>query len=169
MVTNLMNNFQSSSVGVGAYSLNSAKLQVWNATTNKTPGTKSDYDIPANPQKLLSADFNNDNKRDVGLISQGPTGGTQGVFSTLTGNGDGSLGQRRDVNVGNNPQSATTAHFNNDNRLDVAVANTGSNNVMILMGNGDMTFQSPVTLPAMLPDRAPSALPISTKMAARTS
>ncbi|MBI4902139.1 MAG: VCBS repeat-containing protein [Acidobacteria bacterium] len=145
VVTNLMNNGQSSSVGVGQYSLDSAKLQVWNATANKTPGPRANYDAPANPAKLLSADMNSDGKRDVILLSQGAPGG-QGVASIYPGNGDGTLGARRDKNVGVNPQSSTVFDFNGDNRLDVAVANTGSNNVMILNGNGDNTLQDPVTL-----------------------
>jgi len=46
--------------------------------------------------------------------------------------------------VGGSPQSVTTGDFNDNMRLDLAVANGGSNNVSILRGNGNGTFQAAV-------------------------
>jgi hypothetical protein len=43
--------------------------------------------------------------------------------------------------VGTNPQGIVIADFNGDGKLDIAVANSGSNNVSILLGNGDGTFR----------------------------
>jgi Ca2+-binding RTX toxin-like protein len=40
-----------------------------------------------------------------------------------------------------NPYAVVTADFNGDGRLDLAVANAGSNSVSVLLGNGDGTFQ----------------------------
>jgi hypothetical protein len=40
-----------------------------------------------------------------------------------------------------NPYAAVTADFNRDGRLDLAVANNGSNTISILLGNGDGSFQ----------------------------
>src|SRR5713101_2109196 len=40
------------------------------------------------------------------------------------------------------PRAVITADFNGDGRLDLAVANAGSNDVSILLGNGDGTFQA---------------------------
>ena len=48
------------------------------------------------------------------------------------------------VNVGNGPRSVATADFNGDSRLDLAVANSQSDNVTILLGNGLGGF-SPAT------------------------
>jgi hypothetical protein len=42
--------------------------------------------------------------------------------------------------VGNTPYSVATGDFNRDGKLDLAVANQGTNNVTILLGNGDGTF-----------------------------
>jgi hypothetical protein len=39
------------------------------------------------------------------------------------------------------PSSVATADFNADGRLDLAVANVGTNTVSVLLGNGDGTFQ----------------------------
>ena len=47
-------------------------------------------------------------------------------------------------NTGEGPQSVTTGDFNCDGILDLAVGNTGSNNVSILLGAGDGTFQAAV-------------------------
>ena len=38
-----------------------------------------------------------------------------------------------------------TGDFNGDGRTDLAVANSGSNDVSVLLGNGDGTFQPQVT------------------------
>ena len=43
--------------------------------------------------------------------------------------------------VGTNPTSVAVGDFNGDGKLDVAVANSGSSNVSILLGNGDGTLQ----------------------------
>jgi hypothetical protein len=43
--------------------------------------------------------------------------------------------------VGVNPQAVVTGDFNGDGKLDLAVANTNSNTVSILLGKGDGTFQ----------------------------
>ena len=42
--------------------------------------------------------------------------------------------------TGDGPTSVAAADFNGDGKLDLAVANSGSNNVTILLGNGDGTF-----------------------------
>src|SRR6185369_1281023 len=43
-----------------------------------------------------------------------------------------------------NPSSIAIGDLNGDGKLDLAVANSGSTNVSILLGNGDGTFQPPV-------------------------
>ncbi len=51
---------------------------------------------------------------------------------------------RRDFDVGRNPQSVAVGDFNGDGVPDLAVANYGSNNVSVLLGNGDGSFQGPL-------------------------
>ncbi|MBV8267849.1 MAG: VCBS repeat-containing protein, partial [Planctomycetaceae bacterium] len=50
--------------------------------------------------------------------------------------------------VGINPVSSVSGDFNRDGALDVVTADEGSNDVTILLGNGDGTFQTPRTFPA---------------------
>jgi len=47
--------------------------------------------------------------------------------------------------VGSYPQGVVTGDFRGDGKLDLAVANFHSNNVGVLLGNGDGTFQSQQT------------------------
>jgi len=46
--------------------------------------------------------------------------------------------------VGTNPRSVVAGDFNGDGKTDLAVANYGSNDVSILLSNGDGTFQTVV-------------------------
>ncbi len=55
-----------------------------------------------------------------------------------------------DYPVGSGPASVITADFNGDGRQDLAVANSGSNNVSILLGNGDGTFAAKTDFPCGL-------------------
>lgn len=51
----------------------------------------------------------------------------------------------RDVTVGSNPEAIAVGSFRRNSAvLDLAVANGGSNNVSVLLGNDDGTFQAPV-------------------------
>jgi hypothetical protein len=58
------------------------------------------------------------------------------------------LGNPTSFAVGTAPVSVTAADFNLDGRVDLAVANSTGNSVSILLGNGDGTFASGVTLNA---------------------
>jgi uncharacterized repeat protein (TIGR01451 family) len=57
--------------------------------------------------------------------------------------------------VGANPQSVVVGDFNGDGKLDLAVLNTVSNNVSILLGNGNGSFQTAKNFDA---DSRPSKL-----------
>ena len=51
--------------------------------------------------------------------------------------------QEVNFEVGVAPFSIALGDFNNDTILDLATANLGSNNVSILLGNGDGKFVTP--------------------------
>src|SRR5207244_11639447 len=55
---------------------------------------------------------------------------------------------RTDIASGTAPSGLATADFNGDGKLDLAIVNSGSNTVSILLGNGNGTFtlkSSPAT------------------------
>src|SRR6516162_9485063 len=53
----------------------------------------------------------------------------------------------RDFAVGSAAQSIASGDFNGDGIPDLATANQGSNDVSVLLGNGDGTFQAPINTP----------------------
>jgi hypothetical protein len=52
-----------------------------------------------------------------------------------------------DFGAGTNPSSVAVGDVNGDGRLDLAVANNRSDNVSVLLGHGDGTFQTAVNYP----------------------
>ncbi|MBN2505564.1 MAG: Ig-like domain-containing protein, partial [Verrucomicrobia bacterium] len=61
---------------------------------------------------------------------------------------DGSFQPGASVGAGNSPYFVAAGLFNGDAILDLAVANFGSDNVSIFLGNGDATFQPATNFPA---------------------
>ena len=55
----------------------------------------------------------------------------------------------KSFSAGENPVSTAVGDFNQDGNRDLAVANAGSSNVSLLLGNGDGTFQQAVNYPVL--------------------
>src|SRR2546426_554610 len=64
---------------------------------------------------------------------------------------------RRDFAVGAHPQSVAVGDVNADGKMDVVVANAGSNTVSVLLGNGDSTF---VTLAPIAVGTTPQSIAV---------
>jgi hypothetical protein len=116
-----------------------------------------DYAVQVFPTSVTVGDFNGDGKLDLAVSND--CGGDKncegrGTVSILLGNGDGTFQPRMDYGVGGyHPSSVAVGDFNGDHKLDLAIANfcgedstceQGPDNVSILLGNGDGTFQSPM-------------------------
>ncbi len=88
---------------------------------------------------ITVADFNGDHNPDLAVAH---TGSNQ--LSVLLGDGKGEF-QLVDHPVDHrisSPNSIVSGHFNDDDKIDLAIANKGTKKVYILYGQGDGTFTS---------------------------
>ena len=92
-------------------------------------------------------DLNQDGKLDLAVAVPCVSCDTGGIVAILLGNGDGTFQTHMDYTAGNGAYSAAIGDFNGDGKLDLAVANSGNDNVSVLLGNGDGTFQAHVDYP----------------------
>lgn len=100
------------------------------------------YALPAQSIALSAADVNNDLKLDL-VVTNGNT--TSNAVSVLLGNGDGTFQAATNTSLTFTATGLVVADFNQDGKLDVATS-TGSpnatpNSLVLLLGNGNGTFQ----------------------------
>jgi hypothetical protein len=94
------------------------------------------------PTSIAVGDFDNDTRLDVVVANNG----TDNIM-VLLGSGYGTFVSHASYSTGNdsNPCWVAVGDFNNDNRLDIAVANSGNDNIGIFLSNGTGTFSSQIT------------------------
>jgi hypothetical protein len=95
-----------------------------------TFGPALTYPTGSNPYTILAADFNNDGKLDLAIANTGSN-----TVTLLLGNGDGTFTEAPSspYPVGQGPTALAAADFNNDGKLDLAVANSTSGTITILL------------------------------------
>jgi hypothetical protein len=103
------------------------------------------YTVGANPRSIVAADFDGDGRADLATANYGSDSA-----SVLRGNGDGTFQTQVSFAAGPRPRSVAVGDFNSDGKADLALPNAvhvlhGPTTVSILRGNGDATFQPPVT------------------------
>ena len=89
------------------------------------------------PAGIATGDLNNDGKLDFAVCN-----GTGNNVTVMLGDGKGGFTQatRSPIAVGTNPSALVLGYFSSHSTLDIATANSGSNNVTVLLGQGDGTF-----------------------------
>ncbi|CAF4123640.1 unnamed protein product [Rotaria sp. Silwood2] len=94
------------------------------------------------PLWIHIADINNDILLDIVIVSYGTNS-----ISVLFGYGHGHFSSPIKYSTGYDslPLSVVSGDFNNDNQLDLAIANSGTNNVLILLGNAENNFTEQAT------------------------
>ena len=89
------------------------------------------------PYYVVVGDFNGDGIQDIAVANYATN-----TVSVFLGNGSsGTFQPHIDTSTGGEePTSIATGDFNGDGKLDIAVTNFYTNNVSVLLGNGDGTF-----------------------------
>jgi hypothetical protein len=91
----------------------------------------------SNPSSVTIDYFNNDCYIDIAVTNSGTD--NIGVF---LGNGNGTFRTLTTYSTNSNSylQFIVTGHFNNDDKLDLVVANSGENNIIVFEGQGNGSF-----------------------------
>ncbi|GAA2663686.1 hypothetical protein GCM10009864_34940 [Streptomyces lunalinharesii] len=92
------------------------------------------------PSKLKLADVNRDGKPDAVIVAPG----SPGRVAVLLGDGAGGFSTARVLSAGKNLSSASVSDLNGDGHADLVVSSTGSDEVMVLQGDGTGAFGSPL-------------------------
>ena len=110
-----------------------------------------------NPLFVAVADVNGDNKFDILAANR-----NSGDISVLLGNGDGSFRPELRYTAGDGaflgPVTIAVKDVNSDDRLDLVSRINGSDDLSILFGNGDGTFQAQLRIPV---GASPTALAVA--------
>jgi hypothetical protein len=102
--------------------------------------------IPSNgggsPYSVAAGDINGDGKPDIIIANY--EGDTIGI---LINKGDGTFFAQKifSLGIGSSPRFVTTFDLNNDGKLDIVVVNSGGDNVVVFLNNGDGTSFTQVT------------------------
>ncbi len=120
-----------------------------------------DYAVGQGPRAVATGDFTKDGIQDLVTCNA-----QNNTVSVLLGQGDGTFQPARTFPTGANPWSVAVGDFNGDGKLDIVTANRGysatPNTLSVLLGNGDGTFQAPLTV--TLPGESPPGYTGSTPL-----
>ncbi|HEU5352635.1 MAG TPA: FG-GAP-like repeat-containing protein [Terracidiphilus sp.] len=100
------------------------------------------------PLGATVGDFNGDGKLDVAIADSGSTKYPDSGITISLGNGNGTFMEPGTpvIPVGQSLSATVAGDFNSDGKLDLAVTDYAGNQVFILLGNGDGTFQTPIPI-----------------------
>ena len=131
-------------LAIATSSTNTVTILLGNGDGTFTPATGLSPTTGNQPQSIVAGDFNGDGKLDLAIANA-----SDNTVTILLGNGDGTFTQASGspIAVGTTPYMIVAADFRANGKLDLATANSGSNDVTLLLGNGDGTFAQAAASP----------------------
>src|SRR3989449_6721858 len=108
----------------------------------------STFTTGARPQSVAVGDFDRDGTLDLAVAAEAGFPALPGNVSVRLGNGDGTFEEARTFSAGERPRSVAVGDLHRDGKPDLARASQGfwtPGNVAGLRGNGDGTFQAPLS------------------------
>jgi Flp pilus assembly secretin CpaC len=119
---------------------NTVQVLLSNGDDTFKQATGSPITMGQQPSSIVLGDFNGDGIQDFAV-----TNFTDNTLSLFLGNGDGTFKQATGSpfampTAATGPIAMTSADFNSDGNLDLAIVNQTTNNLAILLGNGNATF-----------------------------
>jgi Flp pilus assembly secretin CpaC len=119
---------------------NTVEILLSNGDDTFKQATGSPITVGQQPSSIVLGDFNADGNQDFAV-----TNFKDSTLSLFLGNGDGTFKQATGSpfplpTTTTGPIAMTSGDFNSDGNLDLALVNETTNNVTILLGNGNASF-----------------------------
>jgi hypothetical protein len=126
-------------LAVGNFDSDNVSILLGNGSDGQGYGTfagKVDYPTGDGPRSLTAGDFNADGILDLAVTNGGSNNLSILLGDGSSGKGNGTFAAKVDYPTGNGPQGIATGDFNADGIIDLAVTNSVSDNLSILLGYG---------------------------------
>ncbi len=135
---------QDGQLDIATVSRASSTVSVVLQQTNGVFLPATSYSVGSEPQAVKAGDFNNDGRLDL------VTANWDGTLTLLRGRTTAPgvfTNNWAPLTVGSNHTDVAVGDFNGDNKLDLVTPNYYGASLSVMLGNGDGTFRSGVTIP----------------------